>query len=80
MIFASIFVTPNPFSTQLRISNSEAINARYELINASGLVVRSGDLQDTETILNTENLAAGIYLLHLTTLNGTTKAYSVLKY
>ncbi len=80
VIFASIFVTPNPFSTQLRISNSEAINARYELINANGLVVRSGDLQDTETILNTENLAAGIYLLHLTTPNGTTKVYSVLKY
>ncbi|MFC2413878.1 MAG: T9SS type A sorting domain-containing protein [Bacteroides sp.] len=62
-------VAPNPFTSQLRISNPEGVEARYELVNTLGVVVRGGALQGVETVLNTENLNAGVYLLRL--LSGT---------
>ena len=65
----SMVVAPNPFTSQLRISNPEGVEARYELVNTNGVVVRDGALQGVETVLNTENLNAGVYLLRL--LSGT---------
>lgn len=65
----SMVVAPNPFTSQLRISNPEGVGARYELVNTNGVVVRDGALQGVETVLNTENLNAGVYLLRL--LSGT---------
>lgn len=65
----SMVVAPNPFTSQLRISNPEGVGARYELVNTIGVVVRGGALQGVETVLNTENLNAGVYLLRL--LSGT---------
>ena len=65
----SMVVAPNPFTSQLRISNPEGVEARYELVNTIGVVVRKGALQSVETVLNTENLNAGVYLLRL--LSGT---------
>lgn len=65
----SMVVAPNPFTSQLRISNPEGVEARYELVNTLGVVVRGGALQGVETVLNTENLNAGVYLLRL--LSGT---------
>ena len=64
-----MIVAPNPFTSQLRISNPEGVEARYELVNTIGVVVRGGALQGVETVLNTENLNAGVYLLRL--LSGT---------
>lgn len=65
----SMVVAPNPFTSQLRISNPEGVEARYELVNTIGGVVRDGALQGVETVLNTENLNAGVYLLRI--LSGT---------
>ena len=65
----SMIVAPNPFTSQLRISNPEGVEARYELVNTIGVVVRGGALQGVETVLNTENLNTGVYLLRL--LSGT---------
>ncbi len=65
----SMVVAPNPFTSQLRISNPEGVEARYELVNTIGVVVRGGALQGVETVLNTENLNTGVYLLRL--LSGT---------
>lgn len=65
----SMIVAPNPFRNQLRLSNPEGVGARYELVNTNGVVVRGGALQGVETVLNTENLNAGVYLLRL--LSGT---------
>ena len=67
--FAGISVAPNPFASQLRIKNEEAVNARYELVNTNGVAVRTGVLQGVETVLNTEKLPAGAYLLRI--LSGT---------
>lgn len=65
----SMVVAPNPFTSQLRISNPEGVEARYELVNTIWVVVRGGALQGVETVLNTENLNAGVYLLRI--LSGT---------
>jgi len=65
VLFAGISVAPNPFSSQLKIKNEEAVNAHYELVNTSGVVVRSGVLQGVETVLKTEKLKAGAYLLRI---------------
>ncbi|MFC2324278.1 MAG: Ig domain-containing protein [Bacteroides sp.] len=48
----SMVVAPNPFTSQLRISNPEGVEARYELVNTIGVVVRKGALQSVETVLN----------------------------
>ena len=65
----SMVVAPNPFTSQLWIANPEGVEARYELVNTLGVVVRGGALQGVETVLNIENLNAGVYLLRL--LSGT---------
>ena len=62
---ASIVVAPNPFSAQLQIINDAWVEGEYELLTASGVVVRSGALQGRETLLNTVELRAGGYLLRL---------------
>ena len=59
----SMVVAPNPLTSQLRISSPEGVEARYELVNTNGVVVRDGALQGVETVLNTENLNTGVYLL-----------------
>ena len=63
--FAGIIITPNPFSTQLRIKNEALREGRYELFTPQGVVVHSGMLQGAEDVINTENLSAGIYLLRI---------------
>ncbi len=78
-LFANISVAPNPFSSQLRISHKEAINARYTLLDARGVILYQGSLEGAETTLNTENLKAGIYLLRLSADNGATKTITVVK-
>ena len=78
-LFANISVAPNPFSSQLRISHKEAINARYTLLDARRVILYQGSLEGTETTLNTENLKAGIYLLRLSADNGATKTITVVK-
>ncbi len=65
VLFAGISVAPNPFSSQLKIKNEEAVNVRYELVNTKGVMVCSGVLQGVETELNTEKIPAGAYLLRI---------------
>ncbi len=65
VLLAGISIAPNPFSSLLKIKNDEAINARYELVNTNGMVMRKGSLQGTATVLNTEELKAGVYLLRI---------------
>ena len=66
---AGISIAPNPFTTQLKIRNDEALNARYELLNTLGIVMRAGALQGTETTLNTADLKVGAYLLRIVSDN-----------
>lgn len=77
--FASVVVAPNPFVNQLRITNSELQTGEYALLNAQGIIVAAGVLEQGETLINTESVRAGIYLLRLTNRDGATKVYRLIK-
>ena len=77
-LLESITIAPNPFSEQLQIVHN-TLSGTYTLLNAQGIVVLSGNLNNTSTYLNTAALPAGVYHLQLTAANGTTKTYRVVK-
>ncbi len=77
-VFANVIVAPNPFETQLRISNGD-VRGRYTLYNTQGVEVAFGGLECAETLINTASLPAGMYLLRLTSENGAVKTYRVVK-
>ena len=77
--FASVVVAPNPFVNQLRITNSELQTGEYALLNAQGIIVAAGVLEQGETLINTESVRAGIYLVRLTNKDGATKVYRLVK-
>ena len=77
-MLANVLVAPNPFDNQLRITNDE-LRGEYALLNSTGVVVASGVLENAETRINTSLLPAGMYLLRLSTENGATKTYRVVK-
>ncbi len=76
--FANVVVAPNPFGNQLRIVNSE-LRGEYALYNAQGVVVRSGNMDGNEVMIETTDLTSGLYLLRLTATNGATKVVTVVK-
>ncbi len=77
---ATIAVSPNPFSSQLRIINSEGILGRYEFVSSTGVLLRSGALEGKELVLETAELPAGIYLVRVYGANAMQKSVRVLKY
>ena len=79
-LLASLIVSPNPFTVQLRIGNPEGIAVAYELVNLSGVVVRSGVLNGNEVIIDTEGLPAGLYFARLMGQNGAKRVVKVTKY
>ena len=79
LYFANVVVAPNPFDNQLRIANEGLQNATYTLLNAEGVVISSGALVDGETVLNTNELSAGLYLVRITVASGEAKTYRVIK-
>lgn len=75
-VFANVVVAPNPFTFMLRVAGVEG---RYELISVQGVVLRAGALFETETLVETSDLNAGLYLMRLTATNGATKTFKVVK-
>ena len=78
VLFSGIAVAPNPFMEQLVIKNGEGIEGRYELVNTSGVLVRSGSLQGRVSVLRTDELKPGVYLLRILA-GGGAKTFSVVK-
>ena len=77
-LFASVIVAPNPFTTQLRLVCNGA-TGRYDLLNAQGIVVRRGNMDGNEVVLETSDLTSGLYLLRLTAESGATKTMTIVK-
>ena len=76
--FAGVVIAPNPFDNQLRIMNGE-LRGEYALLNAQGIMVRTGNIAGSEVAIETSDLISGLYLLRLTAENGATKTYRVVK-
>lgn len=75
-----ISAQPNPFHNKLYVRCSgELSKVHYQLINAMGVTVRSGKVDELEFIIETTNLTSGFYLLRLTDDMGRTKSLKVLK-
>ena len=79
-VLSSIVVAPNPFSTQLRLGNPTSVEVRYELVNSSGVVVRSGLLEGNDVTVDTEALPAGIYFARFYGANSSQKTVKVVRY
>lgn len=77
-LFANVSVAPNPFTTQILV-RSNGMTGIYALLNAHGMVLRSGTLVGGEVSIETTDLSAGLYLLHLATTEGATKIFRVVK-
>jgi len=80
VILARLEVSPNPFTTQLRIVNPEGIAASYELVNLTGLVLRRGVLAGSDTMVDTTDLPTGLYFVRLTGENGAKRVLRVFHY
>ena len=80
VLFASLTVSPNPFTSQLRIVNPEGLSAAYELVNLSGMVVRSGMLEGSEVVIETSDLPTGVYFVRFHGANSSERSVKVIKY
>ncbi|MGP1363510.1 MAG: choice-of-anchor J domain-containing protein [Bacteroides sp.] len=78
-VFASVRIAPNPFASELHVFSSALPNVYYELLNTTGVVVRTGLLNDGETLIETSDVPSGLYLLRLHTQEGVTKSYKLIK-
>ena len=79
-LLANVTVAPNPFTTQLRLVNPAGIAAAYELVNVSGVVLRSGEVSTSETIIDTTDLPAGLYFLRIGGQNDAKRTVRVVRY
>ncbi len=77
--FRELSVAPNPFVSLLKLSFNGSVGYRYKLLDVRGQEVRSGYLQEVETVIETTDLRQGIYLLHVISPRGTSKTLKVVK-
>ena len=79
-LLANVTVAPNPFTTQLRLVNPAGIAAAYELVNVSGVLLRSGEVSTSETIIDTTDLPAGLYFLRIGGQNDAKRIVRVIRH
>ena len=77
---ATLVIAPNPFTTQLRIGNPAGVTAWYELVNVTGVVLRSGVVEGNEVMVDTEGLPEGVYFVRLSHQNGVQRTEKVFHY
>ena len=78
-VLDAITFAPNPFTTELRIENSNAEPLRYELLNMHGILFANGLLESGYKAINTADLPEGLYILKLIAINGQVRIRKVLK-
>ena len=71
----AILVWPNPGADQLHILVDMANVCTFQLTDVYGRVVMEGDVQQTTTTLNTSNLPSGVYVLLVSSADGTRKTH-----
>lgn len=63
-------IYPNPANTTITVKNNRYPNLTYQFFNVVGKRIQGGSLSNTLNTISVENLAEGIYLLHLTDEDG----------
>lgn len=74
----SIKIYPNPAANEVHISGAAA-GATYRLLNAVGVVVQSGILQQKDNRLNLTSLAGGTYVLEVVGEDGSRGNFRIVK-
>ncbi|MBC7605518.1 MAG: T9SS type A sorting domain-containing protein [Burkholderiales bacterium] len=74
-------VYPNPTKAlvNLKIGNHSADNLQYQLFDLKGRQIQSQKIQQSETPIQLENLAAAIYLLNVLEENKLVKTFKIIK-
>ena len=67
-----IRIYPNPASEEVTISTIDSLtNSPYRIVNAQGGIVLEGTLLGSSTRVNTDQLASGLYSIHITSADAT---------
>jgi hypothetical protein len=74
----AINISPNPFTTQLTIHSTANTQSTIALYDYTGKEILCTKSNSAETVLNTENIAAGFYLLRVESEKGVAN-YKVVK-
>lgn len=61
----NIVIYPNPANTTLMISQSEAANITYKIINVLGQVIQTGAINNSNRQINVSTFEEGIYYIQL---------------
>lgn len=74
-------VYPNPTTSlvNLKIENHSTDNLQYQLFDLNGRQIQSQKIQQSETPIQLENLAAAIYLLNVFEENKLLKTFKIIK-
>jgi hypothetical protein len=74
LLNSELSIYPNPASTYFTISTSTNTEKTVELRNVNGQLVSTSTSTDLEITINTESMAAGVYMLNINTAD-----YSVIR-
>jgi hypothetical protein len=67
LLNSELSIYPNPASTYFTISTSTNTEKTVELRNVNGQLVSTSTSTDLEITINTESMAAGVYMLNINT-------------
>jgi Secretion system C-terminal sorting domain len=79
----NIFVSPNPFTNNIRIENKNAYDVEYIIYNSLGqkitMPTKINGLSSSE-IVNMEGMHSGIYFVHISSENARRTTLKIIKY
>ncbi len=73
-----ILLYPNPAHGQINVTLSQQGDFPYRLLNAQGLLVRSGRFSEGQNKLSLRHLTAGIYFLQVLTNDHSTNTFKII--
>jgi len=75
-------VYPNPVATTLsiHIENTDISNMSFQIINSSGRLMKSGQINDHSTSVSVQDLVSAIYFLKIFDKNISVKTFKIVKH
>jgi hypothetical protein len=72
---------PNPADAQikLKIENIQSRVLTYQLLNMEGLILRNGNIENVETLIQMDNLASATYFLTVSERDKSVKTFKIIK-